>query len=89
MSEPKYLIALKNPPSSFMVDGFDNSKFLEFIKNIGCFQEGLSLWITTESDCNIAYIQEMSKEEVELYEEKLAQLKAKLIKPKFIPPTKH
>lgn len=80
----KYLIVLKNPPASFMIDGFDNDRFLKDVKNIGCLQENLSLWIPTSSDCNISYIQEMTEEEVIEFEARIAKLKAKLVKAQFI-----
>ena len=92
----KILVVLKNPPVSFMVDGIIRRKSLKGIKNLGCFQEGLALYIPYSIDSNIAYIQEMSSEDVvdmedrlEEQKEKARELKAKLIKPKFkFPPGK-
>ena len=92
----KILVVLKNPPVSFMVDGIVGRKFLKGIKSLNCFQEGLALYIPYSIDSNIAYVQEMSSEDVvdmedrlEEQKEKARELKAKLLKPKFkFPPGK-
>ena len=92
----KYLVVMKNPPSSFMVDGFVGRKFMKGVKNLSCFQDGQALCIPYSGDCNIAYISEMTKEEIldmeerlEIQKEKARELKAKLVKPKFkFPPGK-
>lgn len=79
----KILIVLKNPPVSFMVDGLVGRKFLKGVKNLSCFQEGLALYIPYSVDSNIAYIQEMSDEDVEAVKAKLLAQRSKLEKPKF------
>ena len=94
MSE-KYLVMLKNPIASFVVDGFVG-KFSKLLKSIDFMQEGKMLWVPIQADSNIAYIQEMTDEEIEEFEmriaemkEKLNQMRAKLLKPKFkFPPGK-
>ena len=79
----KYLVVLKNPPVSFMVDGFVGKKFLKGIKNLFCFQEKLALYIPILTNSNISYVQEMSDDDVEAMEEKILEQRAKLVKPKF------
>lgn len=94
--DKKILVVLKNPPVSFMVDGIVGRKFLKGVKNLGCFQEGLALYIPYSGDSNIAYIQEMTDDDVEEMQERIAEtnkkrkeMRAKLIKPKFkFPPGK-
>lgn len=92
--DKKILVVLKNPPVSFMVDGIIGKKSLKGVKNLGCFQEGLALYIPYSGDSNIAYIQEMSDEDVEemnekieMQKEKVREMRAKLIKPKFKMPS--
>jgi len=92
----KFLVVLKNPPSSFMVDGFVGRKFLKGVKNLFCFQEGLALYLPYSVHSNIAYISEMSADEIvemeeslEAQKEKIREMRAKLVKPKFkFPPGK-
>lgn len=87
----KILVVLKNPPVSFMVDGIVGRKFFKGVKNLSCFQEKLALYIPYSGDSNIAYIQEMSDEDVADMEERLEaqkkkkarELKAILVKPNF------
>ena len=86
----KYLVVLKNPMTSFMVDGYENVKFLKKCKAVNFIQEGLQLWVPVNIDSNIAYISEMSEEEIaemveslEAQKEKIRELRAKLVKPKF------
>lgn len=86
----KFLVVLKNPPTSFMVDGYDDLKFIKRLKAVGFIQEGLRLWIPINIDSNIAYVSEMSKEEIiemekslEAQKEKLRELRAKLVKPRL------
>ena len=87
--DKKILVVLKNPPVSFMVDGIIGRKSLKGIKNLGCFQEGLALYIPYSGDSNIAYIQEMTDDDVEAMKEKILEQRAKLAKPKFkFPPGK-
>jgi len=97
MKDKKYLVVLKNPPASFMVDGFVGKKFLKGVKNLSCFQDGQALCIPYAVDCNIAYITEMTTEEIlemeesiEAQNEKRKALRAKLIKvkPHFDIPSK-
>lgn len=85
----KYLVVLKNPGASFMVDGIVG-KFPRRIKSMDFMQEGKMLYISVHADSNIAYIQEMTDEEIEEVEirivemkDKLAEMRAKLVKPKF------
>jgi len=85
----KYLIVLKNPPVSFMVDGLDEGKMIIDIQHISCYQDSLSLWIPMNIDCNISYIQEMSDadiEEMQLRIEEMdkqkKEMRAKLLKVK-------
>ena len=86
----KILVVLKNPPVSFMVDGIIRKKSLKGIKNLGCFQEGLALYIPYSVDSNIAYIQEMSEDDVKTMEEKILKQRAQLeiVKPGFRIPKK-
>ena len=86
----KFLVVLKNPPSSFMVDGYENVKFFKQVKAVSFIQEGLRLWIPVSIDSSIAYISEMTGEEVMEMEERLKEqkekareMRAKLIKPKL------
>jgi len=85
----KYLIVLKNPPVSFMVDSYESSDFLKNVKSVCCTQEDLLLWIPVSSDSNISYIQEMSdadieemKERMEEMDKKKKEMRAKLLKVK-------
>jgi len=85
----KYLIVLKNPPVSFMVDSYESADFLKNVKSVCCTQEDLLLWIPVSSDSNISYIQEMTDEDVKGMEEKIAEQRSKIVKPKFkFPPGK-
>jgi len=94
----KYLVVLKNPPVSFMVDSYEKG-FVKFMKNwAGAFtQEGLALYIPYSSDNNISYVQEMSDADVEEIKEKIEEMakqkkekRAKLLKvqPGFKIPSK-
>ena len=91
----KYLVVMKNPGASFMVNGFVG-KFPKLFKSMDFMVEGKMLWVPIRADSNIAYIQEMTDEEIEEFEmriaemkEKLNQMRAKLLKPKFkFPPGK-
>ena len=86
----KYLVVLKNPPSSFMVDGYTDNKILKQMKMASFIQEDMALWIPIDMKCNIAYISEMTDEEVlameerlEAQKEKQRELSSKLVKPKL------
>lgn len=92
--DKKILVVLKNPPVSFMVDCIEGKKFLKGVKNLSCFQDQLALYIPYSGDSNIAYIQEMSDEDIEQMnegierqKEKVREMRAKLIKPKFKMPS--
>jgi len=86
----KYLIVMKNPPVSFMVDSFESANFLKNVKSVSCMQEDLILWIPVDINSNISYIQEMSDEDVKAMEEKILKQRAKLeiVKPGFKIPKK-
>ena len=91
----KYLVVLKNPGASFMVDGIVG-KFPRHFKSMDFMQERKLLYIPVHADSNIAYIQEMIDEEIEEFEmriaerkEKLSEKRTKLVRPKFkFPPGK-
>ena len=85
----KYLVVIKNPGASFMVDAIVG-KFPRFLKSMDFMQEGKMLYIPVRVDSNIAYIQEMTDEEIEEVEirieemkDKLAEMRSKLVKAKF------
>ncbi len=82
----KYLVVLKNPATSFMVDSFEEAKFLKGVSAVSCVQENNMLWIPISSDSNIAYVMEMSEEDVEAFEEQIANVRNKIVKPKFVIP---
>lgn len=89
---------MKNPPSSFMVDSFEKG-FLKFMKHfaLSFIQDGLQLWIPIQVDSNIAYVIEMTDDEIEAMNERLEKQKekarellSKLVKPaKTFPSTRH
>lgn len=78
----KYLVVLKNPGTSFMVDSCEKG-FLKHIKYAAFIQEDKMLWIPVSTDCNVAYVMEMSEEDVAAFEEKIATLRSQIVKPKF------
>jgi len=86
----KYLVVLKNPPVSFMVDSYESADFLKNVKNVCCTQEDLLLWIPVSSDSNISYIQEMTDDDVKEMEAKILKQRAKLeiVNPGFTIPKK-
>ena len=86
----KFLIVMKNPPVSFMVDSLDEGKLITDINHLSCYQDGLSLWIPVKTDSNIAYIQEMSEDDVKAMKEKILKQRAQLeiVKPGFRIPKK-
>lgn len=84
----KCLVVLKNPGTSFMVDGIVG-KFPRHLKSMDFMQEGNRLWIPISQDSNIAYVMEMSEEDVMAFTEKIAKLRSKLVRPEYkIPPGK-
>jgi len=93
----KYLIVLKNPPVSFMVDSFDEKEFFHNVKSVSCIQEEMGLLIPINSSSNISYIQEMTeddivemKERMEEMDKQKKEMRAKLLKvqPGFKIPSK-
>ena len=84
MSE-KYLVVLKNPGTSFMVDPSEH----DFTEKVECaifLQEDKNLWIPVSVDSNIAYIMEMSEEDVAEFNHSIEMMRNKLSKPKLTIP---
>lgn len=91
----KFMLVLKSPPSSIMVDNYENyfkdSQVMKFT------EEGLLLVVPLSVDCNIAYLKELSPEEVrdlvaynEKRKEEIRKKMGQLITPDLkIPSTKH
>ena len=86
-----FLVVLKNPSITVMVDNFD----VHILKE-SCFlftEEGLLTFIFKSVDSNISYIKEISKQQEEEF---LTQIKAikdkaqsgRIVKPEFLIPTK-
>lgn len=58
----KFMLVLKNPPSSIMVDNYEN--YLKDDQVVKFTEDGLLLVVPISVDWNIAYIKELSPEEV-------------------------
>ena len=88
MKENLFLVALKNPPITFLVDSCD--KELSGIPLIEFRQEGLLVVIPTNVDCNIAYVQEITYEDAENIKERMDKRTGqdRIVKPKFEFPKK-
>lgn len=89
MKENLFLVTLKNPPVTHLVD--DYSTQLIEVDRVEFNQEGLRLIIPTNVDCNIAYIKEITPKEAEDIKRRIAERAGqnKIIKPQFkIPPGK-
>ena len=87
MNKSKYLVVLKTPGTSFMVDTCDKG-FLKDTKYASFIQEDKMLWIPISIDSNIAYIMEMSAEDVDAFEESVLKARGRILKPKFTIPAK-
>ena len=62
MKGNKFLVVLKNPPLSFIVDNFDTSPLEQEVEATRMFtQDGLLLFVTKNVDANIAYVQELTQ----------------------------
>ena len=88
MKENLFLVTLKNPPVSHLVDSYSTQ--LIKIDRAEFNQEGLRLIIPTNVDCNIAYIKEITPEEAEEIKARIEQAMGqdRIVKPRFEFPKK-
>ena len=88
MKENLFLVTLKNPPVTHLIDGYSTQ-----LRKVDCVefnQEGLRLIIPMNVDCNIAYIKEITPAEAENIARRIKERTGqnKIVKPKFDFPTK-
>lgn len=91
MKGNKFLVVLKTPPLSFIVDNFDTSPLEQEVGAVRIFtQDGLLLFVTKHVDANIAYVQEITqKMEDDIkkrVEERLSE--KKIFRPEYLTPKK-
>ncbi|MBA7497064.1 hypothetical protein ES702_07673 [subsurface metagenome] len=83
-----FLVAIKNPAANFLVDSYDDLFKDEEVMKFT--QDGLLLIIPLHVNSNIAYINELSEEQVETFKESIRQAAGRIetIKPGFKFPKK-
>lgn len=67
-----YLLYLKNPPASFLIDSCDDTK-LGKLEALTFTQDGFSIIVPSLITSNIAYIKQLSEEEEKLVREQMLQ----------------
>jgi len=88
MKENLFLVTLKNPPVTHLVDKYDKIIFQGRVECVNFTQGGLGLVIPVDDKCNIAYIKEITSEEAENIKKRMEERTSekKIVKPEFTIP---
>lgn len=88
----KFLVSLKDPPLTFLVDSCDD-ELLKEVPNVKFKQGGMSLIIPTLATSTITHIKEITDEEADRFQESIREANLKRtgkiarVKPQFIIPS--